>query len=305
MRVFITGATGLIGSKLVAALLVQGHAVLCVSRDAARARAMFPAEVEVIGADTRLPGVWQKRAALCDAVVNLAGEPVAAGRWTSRTRRAIRRSRLDTTGHLATALAKVEHPVTFVSASAVGYYGNRGDEALGEDAQPGDDFLARLAVEWEHTALQAEAEAVRIVQLRIGVVLDAAGGALGRMLPVFRGGLGGPLGSGRQFVPWIHHRDLTAAILFILEHPEVAGPVNAAVPEPVRQRDFARALGRAVGKPAVLPTPGWVLRLMLGEMAGMILGGQRVVPRVLRAHGFTFAYPDLKDALADLLGSGA
>jgi len=303
MRVFMTGGTGLVGRRLVDALLERDHVVLCVSRVATRARAVLPPDVEIIGADCGLPGVWQQRARICDAVVNLAGEPVAGGRWTNARKQAIRRSRLGVTSLLAQALVQAEHPVTFISASAVGYYGSTGETAVGEGAQPGSDFLARLAVEWEHTALQAEAEAVRIVRLRIGLVLDPAGGALARMLPAFRAGLGGPLGSGRQFVPWIHRDDLVAAILFVLDHGKIEGPVNAAVPEPCRQKEFALALGSAVGKPARLPAPGWVLRLMLGEMAGMVLAGQRAVPRALRAAGFNFAHPDLEPALADLLGT--
>ncbi len=301
MRVFVTGATGLVGSRLVPQLLAAGHGVLCVSRDPARARQILPAGVELIGADPGLPGVWQDRAAICDAVINLAGAPVAAGRWTSGRKQLIRRSRLGVTSHLAGTLVRSDHPVTFISASAVGYYGDTGETAVGERAQPGNDFLARLAVEWEHTALQAESESVRVVLLRIGAVLAPGGGILGRMLPMFRAGLGGPLGAGNQYLPWIHIDDLVGIIMFLLGQAEVAGPVNAAVPAPCRQRDFARTLGKVVGKRAWLPAPGWALRLLLGEMAGMVLAGQRVVPNVLKAAGYPFRFPELEPALNDLL----
>ncbi len=303
MRVFITGATGLVGRRLVPRLLAAGHTVLCVTRDPTRAKEILPAEAELIGADPGLPGVWQDRAAICDAVVNLAGAPVAAGRWTHTRKQAIRRSRLGVTSHLARTLIRSEHPVIFVSASAAGYYGDTGDNAVGERAQPGNDFLARLAVEWEHTALQAEAEAVQVVLLRIGAVLAAEGGVLGRMLPLFRAGLGGPLGTGRQYLPWIHIEDVVGVILFILEGSAVAGPVNAAVPAPCSQREFARTLGRVLGKPARLSAPAWVLRMLLGEMAGMVLTGQRVVPNALKAAGYSFAFTELEPALRDLLGA--
>ncbi len=301
MRVFVTGATGLVGRRLVPRLLAAGHTVLCVSRDPTRARTLLPAEAELIGADPGLPGVWQDRAAICDAVVNLAGSPVAAGRWTRARKQAIRRSRLGVTSHLARTLVRSEHPVIFISASAAGYYGDTGETAVGERAQPGNDFLARLAVEWEHTALQAEAEAVRIVLLRMGAVLAPEGGVLGRMLPLFRAGLGGPWGTGRQYLPWIHIEDLVGVILFVLEGSAVVGPVNVAVPAPCSQREFARTLGRVLGRPARLPSPGWVLRLLLGEMADLMLTGQRVVPNALKAAGYSFAFPDLEPALRDLL----
>ncbi len=302
MRVFLTGATGLIGRRLVPGLLSAGHTVICVTRDPVAAREVLAGDVEIIGADPCLPGVWQDRAGICDAVVNLAGASVADGRWTRRRKQLIRRSRLGTTANLVDALARVGHPVTLISGSAVGYYGNTRDRAVGESAQPGDDFLARLAVEWEHSALRAESESVRVLTLRSGIVLAAEGGALGRMVPIFRAGLGGALGSGRQFMPWIHIEDLVGIIMFALDNPGLTGPVNAAVPAPCRQKEFARALGRSLGKPAVLWTPGFVLRFLWGEKAGMVLAGQRVVPNVLKAAGFPFKFLELEAALADLLG---
>lgn len=301
MRVFLTGGTGLIGRRLVPCLLAAGHEVECLSRDPQRARTILSAPVEFVGGEPTLPGVWQDRAAACDAVVNLAGESVA-GRWSRARKSLMRRSRLGTTARVVEALANARPGTTLVNASATGYYGDGGERALGEDSEPGRDFLARLALEWEHSALQAESEAVRVVLIRLGVVLDPSGGALPRMLRPFRLGLGGPLGSGRQYFPWIHSGDLVQAILFVLQDPALSGPVNAVVPDPPTQRQFARALGRAVGRQAVLPVPAWGLRILLGEQAEMVLASQRAVPNVLKARGFKFGFPDLDTALADLLG---
>jgi len=291
-----------VGRRLIHGLVGRGDAVVCVTRDPARARDLVPPGVELVGAEPSLAGGWQDRLASCDAVVNLAGESVADGRWTAARKRRMRRSRLATTDNVAAAVAGAGHPVTLVSASAVGYYGDGGEHALGEDAQPGQDFLARLAVEWENTARKAEREEARVVLLRIGVVLAADGGALPVMLKPFRLGLGGPLGGGRQYLPWIHIEDVAGAILFALDTPALAGPVNATVPNPPTQAEFARVLGRAVGKPAALPAPAFALRLLLGEKADLVLKSQRAVPNALRANGYKFRYTELEKALADLLG---
>jgi len=248
-----------------------------------------------------MPGVWQDRLGTCEGVINLAGSPVAAGLWTGRRKQLIRRSRLSTTGNVVEALNACDRSMVLASASAVGYYGNRSNVALGENSEPGAGFLARLALEWEHTALKAERENVRVALIRIGVVLSAEGGALARMLPAFRLGLGGPLGSGKQYFPWIHIRDLARLLIFVMDQKDVQGPVNAAVPDPPRQKDFARALGRAVGKPAFLPVPGFVLKMTLGELAGVLLASQRVVPNVLKAAGFKFEFAELDKALDDLI----
>lgn len=300
VRVFVTGGTGLVGRSLVAALLQRQDEVLCVTRDPGRARQTMPTQVELIGADPALPGVWQDRLLSCDAVVNLAGEPVAGGRWTKRRKNRIRRSRLAVTENVARALATSEHPVALVSASAVGYYGDRGADALSEGHEPGHDFLARLAVEWEHAAVNAAADNVRLVLLRIGVVLAKEGGVLARLVPIFRWGLGGPLGSGRQFFPWIHGQDLLRIILFALDNDEVSGPLNAVAPDPPSQKEFAAALGAALGKPAWLPTPTPALRLVLGEQANMVMASQRAVPNALKTMGFRFKFGELREALADL-----
>ncbi len=302
MRIFITGGTGLIGRHLCGLLVGRGDEVLCLTRDPGAARARMPEAVELIGGDPGLPGAWQDRLAACDAVINLAGESVGDGRWTRGRKQRLRRSRLGTTENVVKAMAAADRPQTLISASAVGYYGDRGDEALGEAAAPGSGFLSRLSVEWEHTATQAEREDTRVVLLRIGVVLAADGGALPRMVTPFRLGAGGPLGSGRQYFPWIHLHDLLQIILFALDEPGLSGPVNAVVPDPPRQRDFARSLGRVLGKPAVLPAPAFALRLLLGEQAVLLLAGQRAVPNALKAHGYKFRFPEMEGALQDLLG---
>ncbi len=302
MKILITGGTGLVGTHVIPALLGRGDQVVCVSRDAQRARQVLPSQVEVIEADPALAGPWLASVADADAVINLAGESVAAGwLWTGGKKRRLRRSRLRPTAHLAEAIRANDRPCVFLSGSASGYYGEGGDQALGEDREPGHDFLSVLACEWERAALAAESERCRVVCLRLGVVLAREGGALARLVPVFARGQGGPLGNGRQFFPWIHVDDLVRAILFALDTPQVRGPVNVSVPDPPRQRDFARALGRALGRSARFGVPAFALRLVLGQKADILLASQRMVPSALRSHGFHFDHANLDLALADLL----
>ncbi|MCK9996122.1 MAG: TIGR01777 family oxidoreductase [Candidatus Krumholzibacteria bacterium] len=301
MRVFVTGGTGLVGRAVIPLFLDRGDEVLCLTRDPARAREVLPAGTEILGGDPTMPGDWQDRLATCSGVVNLAGSPVADGLWTGRRKQRIRRSRLATTENIVTALGACDQAMTLVSASAVGYYGNRGEIALDEASEPGSGFLARLALEWEHTALKAEREDVRIALIRIGVVLSGDGGVLARMLPVFRRGLGGPLGNGKQYFPWVHIEDLVRLILFVLDNSEISGPVNAVVPDPPRQKEFTAAVGSALHKRAFMPLPGFVLQGLMGEMSSMLLGSQRAVPNVLKAAGFKFKFGELDKALDDLI----
>lgn len=301
MRVFVTGGSGLVGRAIIPLFLDRGDEVLCLTRDPARAREVLPTGTEILGGDPTMPGDWQDRLATCTGVVNLAGSPVAEGLWTGRNKQRIRRSRLATTENIVTALAACDGPVVLASASAVGYYGDRSDIALAEASEPGSGFLARLALEWEHTALKAERENVRVVLIRIGIVLSGDGGALARMLPVFRRGLGGPLGGGKQYFPWIHIGDLARIIMFVLDNGEIRGPVNAVVPDPPRQKEFTAAVGRSLGKPAFMSLPGFVLQGLMGEMAGMLLSSQRAVPNVLKAAGFKFQFGKLDKALGDLI----
>jgi uncharacterized protein (TIGR01777 family) len=297
----VTGGTGLVGRALIPELLARQDEVLCVTRDPGRAREVLPGAIEWIGADPCLPGVWQDRLQSCDAVINLAGDPVATGRWSRQKKHRLRRSRLAVTEGVARAMADGGRPMTLISGSAVGYYGDRGAAALGEEQEPGQDFLARLALEWEHMATKACRDNTRVVLLRTGVVLTSAGGALPRLVQPFRLGAGGPLGSGRQYFPWIHRQELVRIILFALDQAAVAGPINAVVPNPPTQKQFAAALGRALGKPCWLPAPAAALRLLLGEKAAMLLASQRALPNVLKAHGYRFVWGDLDEALADLL----
>ncbi len=300
MRIFVTGGTGLVGRMLIPQLLNRRDEIFCVTRSPARARQMLPDGVELIGADPTLPGSWQDRLQSCDAVINLAGEPVAGGRWSGKRKNLIRRSRLAVTGNIVQALAGRDRPLTLLNASAVGFYGDQGDVALSEEHEPGPGFLARLAVEWEHTATEAQSEFVRVILLRIGIVLSLEGGALGRMVLPFRWKLGGPLGSGQQYFPWIHGQDLVRIILFGLDNDGIRGPLNAVVPNPPRQKEFAADLGRSLAKSSWLPAPRPALRLVMGEQAEMILASQRVVPNVLKAHGFRFMFGEMDKALADL-----
>lgn len=301
MRIFVTGGTGLVGRRVVVLLAARGDEVVCLTRDAAAARARLPGGVGVCEGDPAQGGAWQDEARRADAVINLAGESVGEGLWTRGKMRRIRRSRLSGTRNLVSAVAGADHPVTFISASAAGYYGDQGDRALGENAPPGDGFLARLAVEWENAAREAGGDRVRVVLLRIGAVLDPGAGMLPKLMGPLRAGFGGRLGSGRQYVPWIHAGDLARAIVFVLDQPGVEGPVNAVAPDPPTQAQFVSVLARVVGKPARLPAPAFALRLLLGRKAEIVLYSQRAVPNALRAAGFRFEFGDLDAALSDLL----
>ena len=248
------------------------------------------------------PGWWQALDG-AGAVVNLAGESIAAGRWTPRQKERILQSRIRATRALVQGIAAVANkPAVLVSGSAVGYYGPRGDEELDEGAPPGDDFLARVCVAWEGEARRAAEEGVRVALVRTGLVLAARGGALPRLVLPFRLGAGGPLGSGRQWMPWIHLDDLVELFVFLIQGEGLEGPFNGTAPQPVTNRQFARTLGRVLGRPSWLPAPAAALRLALGEMAdALLLSGQRAVPRRALEAGFRFRFPELEPALRDLL----
>ena len=308
MRVVVTGATGTIGRALVSALLARGEEVVALSRDAARARRSLGDEVE--------PHAWPSpmdepppEAALtgADAVVHLLGEPIAQ-RWTDDAKEAIRESRVRSTRSLVeglVALAPDERPRTLVSQSAVGFYGPRDDRPVDEDAPAGNDFLAGVVVAWEHEALAAASSGVRVVVTRTGVVLSPSGGALAKMLPFFRLGIGGPVAGGRQYVPWVHLDDVVGAMLFCAGRPEAAGPVNLTAPEPVTNKELSRVLGRVLKRPAFLPVPGLAVKSLYGEMADIVIKGQRAVPARLEQLGYGFRHPDLEAALRDVLNRPA
>lgn len=292
MRVLVTGGTGFVGAPLCRALQAAGHGVTVVSREPGRvpARAVGWPEVPAAMAET-------------DAVVNLAGEPLAAGRWTAARKAAIRASRVEATRALVRAVAgSPAKPSVLVSASAVGWYGPRGDEPLDESAAPGTDFLARVCREWEAEAEAAAMHGVRVVRLRLGVVLAPGGGALARMVLPFRAGVGGRLGNGRQWISWIHRDDVVGLVLAALASDAWRGPVNATAPTPVTNRELTAALARVLHRPAVLPVPGLALRLAFGEMATMLLTGQRVLPRVAETHAYAWRQPELPAALAASVG---
>ena len=305
MRVVVSGATGTIGRSLVSALQARGEEVVVLSRDAARARRALGDEVE--------PHAWPdpmgepppaEALAGADAVVHLLGEPIAQ-RWTDESKESIRESRVRSTRSLVeglVALAPDRRPRTLVSQSAVGFYGPHRDERLDETAPAGSGFLAEVVVAWEGEALAAAASGVRVVVTRTGVVLSPSGGALAKMLPFFRLGIGGPVAGGRQYVPWIHLDDVVGAMLFCLGRPDATGPVNLTAPTPVTNAELARVLGRVLKRPAFLPVPGLAVKSLYGEMAEIVVTGQRAVPAVLERLGYGFRHPDLEAALRDVLG---
>lgn len=297
MRLLVTGGTGFIGRPLCRSLTGRGHQLIVLTRrpDAQPSRLGM----------TFLPwdtSAWQEALGEVDGVINLAGEPIAAKRWTTRQKFALRESRIGTTHQLINTMAVLPHkPAVLIHASAIGYYGARGDEEVTEADTPGRGFLAELCRAWEAEAQRAEPFGVRVVRLRIGVVLAAGGGALGKLVPPFRAFVGGPLGSGRQWVSWIDREDLIGLIDWILNSPSVSGAVNGTAPEPVRMRELAATLGHVLRRPSWAPVPAWLLRLMLGEMADLLLASQRVIPEVALRHGYTFRYPQLRPSLAACL----
>jgi uncharacterized protein (TIGR01777 family) len=268
----------------------------------ARSEAPQHPRFRFVPADTTRPGPWQDHLKEVDTVINLAGRPIF-GRWTVALKAEIRASRVLTTRHLVQAVPG-GHAVRLISASGAGYYGSRGDEVLTEEASAGHDFLAALSAEWEAAALAGAEKGMRVAVVRLGVVLDRGGGALAQMIPAFRRFVGGPLGNGRQWFPWVHRNDLVSALLFLADHPELSGAFNGCAPEPVRNRDLAAALGHELNRPAVLAAPAFILRAALGEFAEVLLASQRMVPRRLQQHGFDFRYPDIRSALHAILASG-
>ena len=300
MRVAVTGATGLIGSRVVARLLERGDDVMVLTRDPERARARLGQVGAAAWDPTHVPAPADALAGR-DAVVHLAGENVAQ-RWTPVARERIRASRELGTRNLVAGLRAADpRPGVLVSASGVGYYGARGDEPIDEAAPPGHDFLAEVVVAWEREAEAAADAGVRVVCVRTGVVLDRSGGALAKMLPPFRAGIGGPVAGGRQYMPWIHLDDLVGIYLAALDHAEWSGPLNASAPEPVTNREFSKALGHALHRPAVMPVPALALRMLYGGMAEIVTTGQRAVPRRLSELGHRFRHTDLDEALATAL----
>jgi uncharacterized protein (TIGR01777 family) len=301
MHIVIAGGTGLLGRALAHAAATGGHRVTILSR-----RPRHSHEVQWSAAEG--DRAWWKVVDGCDVVANLAGAPIADRRWTAARKEEIRRSRIDSTRAIVAAIrGAARPPAVLLNASAIGIYGPRGDEAVTEETPPGRDFLAAVCQEWERAALEAAAprpdslHGTRVVLLRTGLVLDRHRGALPRLALPFRFYVGGPLGSGRQYVSWIHRDDWTALAMWAMVTPALEGPVNATAPAPVTNAEMARTLGRILRRPAFLRTPAFALRLVLGELAdALILSGQRVLPARAHAHGFQFRFPALEAALRDL-----
>jgi uncharacterized protein (TIGR01777 family) len=299
MHILLTGGTGLIGRRLCRYWLAQGHQLVVCSRQPQRVAALCGASVRAIGT------LAEYGEGPLDAVVNLAGAPIADRPWTSKRKALLLASRVALSAQLVTWLASREQrPQVLISGSAVGWYGDAGEHILTEESPAiGDDFAAQLCAAWEFEAQQAQALGIRVVIVRTGLVLAGEGGFLARLLIPFKLALGGPIGNGRQWMPWIHVNDQVGLIDFLLHQSSLSGVFNACAPQPVRNADFARALGRVLHRPALLPAPAWLLRLGLGELAGLLLGGQRALPNRLLAAGFVFTFNDLPSALNDLLGS--
>ncbi|MBN1274130.1 MAG: TIGR01777 family oxidoreductase [Candidatus Aminicenantes bacterium] len=300
MKVFITGGTGFVGRTLIESLSAERHRIVLLTRHPEKAS--FPENVEVIGGDPTEPGPWQEKAVLCEAAVNLAGASIFT-RWSNRAKERILNSRVFTTQNLVDSFdRKKSRTKLLINASAVGFYGSRGDEELDETSPPGNDFLAGVTRDWEGEAEKAENYGVRVIRCRFGIVLGKHGGALATMVRPFRFGVGASFGSGKQWFSWIHERDLARILLFLIDKKDPAGPINAAAPHPVQNRELAKTIGRVLHRPVWPSVPGFVLKLYLGEFAESLLTGQKVLPKKLTRAGFRFEYPLLEEALQDLLG---
>lgn len=300
MQIFISGGSGYIGTCLSRYLLSQGHKVIA----AGSRRNHFLDTTEhftYIRADTTRQGVWQEMLKSCDTVINLAGRTIFR-HWTDRYKEQIYRSRVLTTQNIAAALP-TDRPLLFISASAVGYYGDRQDEILAETASAGEGFLCRLAIDWEAAAMAAENDHIRVVTTRFGVIFSRDGGAMSKMIPAFKFFMGGPLGDGKQWYPWMHIEDLTAAMGFIMDHPQIRGPVNFCSPRPVRNRELTRMLARALARPVMPKVPPFVLRLLLGEFGETLLASQRVIPEKLSQNGFEFKFDRIEKAIVEMVRS--
>jgi uncharacterized protein len=305
MKVAITGATGFVGTRLIDRLQSEGHQILVLTRNADSARRIFPADkfpnVEIVAYTPLASGEWQQSIAGCDAVVNLAGAPIAESRWTAERKQEILESRKLGTQKIVEAIAQANpKPTVLINSSAIGYYGTSETATFEESVQPGSDFLAQVCRDWEAEAEKVKAAGVRLVILRTGIVLGM-GGAIAKMLMPFRMFAGGPIGSGRQWFSWIHREDMVSLIVFALTHSEMEGTYNATAPNPVRMAELCQALGQVMNRPSWLPVPDFALEALLGDGAQVVLQGQQVLPKRTEASGFKFAYPTVKPALEEVL----
>lgn len=298
MNIFITGGMGFIGTHLSNFLLNQGHSVTALGVAAGQKRIQHH-HFQYISADATQKGAWQEELNKSDAVINLAGKTIFK-RWNAGYKKLIYDSRILTTQNVVEALPE-NRPVVLCSASAVGYYGSRGEEILKEDDPPGNGFLANVGRDWEAEALRATDKGIRVATLRFGIVLGRSGGAMAKMIPAFRSFVGGPMGTGKQWFPWIHIDDLMSAVMFIIENQHLEGPFNFCAPNPVRNRELAKTIGSVLKRPASMPAPSFMLRLFLGEVGATMIESQRAMPDKLVKQGFKFKYPDLESAIRQIV----
>ncbi len=300
MKILITGGTGFVGTQLTSRLIQDKKEVTILTRSIKKSD-KAPQGISYLEGDPTKKGPWQEAIKEHDAIINLAGASIFS-KWTEEHKKEIRESRVSTTQNIVEGIpSHAEKNITLFSTSAVGYYGFCGDEERTEDSPPGNDFLARIAVEWEGEAFKASKKGARLVITRFGIVLGEKGGALSKMIPLFKKYIGGPIGSGKQWFSWVHIKDLAEAFVFLMKHPEISGPVNVCSPNPVRNRDLAKALGKVLYRPSFFPAPGFMVKLVLGEFGSVILEGQRVIPRRLLDAGFIFQYPDIEKALQSII----
>ncbi len=307
MRIFVAGGSGLVGSRLVPKLEERGDEVVLLSRRANSLRDRFGKRCQVVQGDPLREGSWLQAVDDCDCVVNLTGENIFARRWDAPFKATLRKSRVESSAHMVAALSRKPQtaagkPKTLINSSAIGYYGTLKDESVTEDSSPGKDFMAELCVEWETAANKAKNLGVRTVLVRTGVVLDKAGGALQELAKPFRlAGFGGPIGSGRQYVSWIHHADMVGLILLAIDNSAAEGPLNATAPNPATNKAMTKAIGKLLNRPAFVPTPAFAIRMLLGGVAEVVTRGQRVFPKKAEKLGYVFKYPALEAALEDTL----
>ncbi|MBN1625064.1 MAG: TIGR01777 family oxidoreductase [Deltaproteobacteria bacterium] len=300
MKILMTGGTGFIGSFLTDKFIRDGHEVSILIRKEIDIKKKSRNITFINGAPT-VSGPWQHLVNNYDVIINLTGASIFS-RWTGEQKKLIKETRINSTRNIVDALdANLSKAVTLFNASAVGYYGFHGDEELTEEAPPGNDFLATVAKEWEKEALEAKKKGVRVCIMRFGIVLGTDGGIIGRMIPLFKNFLGGPIGNGKQWFSWVHADDLTEAFSFLLKHPELSGPFNVCSPVPVRNKGLVKAIGKALKRPSLMPLPGFIIRLVLGEFGCVILKGQKVLPRRLIENGFIFKHQNIDDAIAAII----
>jgi uncharacterized protein (TIGR01777 family) len=300
MKVLITGGTGFVGKQLTSRLGQDGNEVTILTRSL-KGSEQAPKGISYLLGDPTQKGPWQEAIPNHDVIINLAGASIFS-KWSDEYKKLIRDSRVFTTRNIIEGIpSQSQKKISLFSTSAVGYYGFHGDEELDEESPSGNDFLARLAIEWEAEALKAKEKGARVVITRFGIVLGEKGGALGQMIPLFKKFIGGPMGSGQQWFSWVHIKDLAEAFAFLMKHPEISGPVNVCSPNPLKNRDLAKALGKALHRPSFMPAPAFMIKLVLGEFGSVILEGQRVLPRRLLKKGFTFQYSDINKALQNIV----